>query len=42
MQDREASEGVMATPRSEGGNIGKRGHDDNLDEGTLFSNLEIE
>ena len=27
MQDREASEGVVATPRSEGGNMGTRGHD---------------
>ena len=26
-QDREASEGVMATPRSGRGNVGARGHD---------------
>ena len=26
-QDREASEGVVATPRSGGGNVGTRGHD---------------
>ena len=26
-QDREASEGVVATPRIGGGNMGKRGHD---------------
>ena len=26
-QDHEASEGVMATPRSGGGNLGTRGHD---------------
>ena len=25
-QDREASKGVMATPRSGGGNVGTRGH----------------
>ena len=27
MQDREASEGVVATPRNGGGNVGARGHD---------------
>ena len=27
MQDHEASEGVEATPRSGGGNVGARGHD---------------
>ena len=27
MQDREASEGVVATPRSREGNLGMRGHD---------------
>ena len=27
MQDRGASESVMATPRSGGGNLGTRGHD---------------
>ena len=27
MQDRQASESVVATPRSEGGNLGTRGHD---------------
>ena len=26
-QDHEASEGVVATPRSGGGNMGARGHD---------------
>ena len=27
MQDREASESIMATPWSGGGNVGARGHD---------------
>ena len=27
MQDREASEGIVATPRRGGGNVGTRGHD---------------
>ena len=27
MQDREVGKSVVATPRSEGGNLGTRGHD---------------
>ena len=50
MQDREASEGVVATPRSGRSNMGTRGHEDTMratyhflfqDEGTWFSRFLI-
>ena len=49
MQDREASESVVTTPWSGGGNMGARGHDAGhlslllfRDESTWFSRLVIE